>query len=152
MHIHIYIYICMYIYLYIYGAVRLIVRIKAKNHKPSLLHCIFVCGWIAHTRQLPGFSVGWRNGLPSSSKLLEIIFVKIANFHPNEPSTKRNVIWNEASQKSGFGNSDPPLMTWLAGRLAAWLALLLPSAKFSPKPTVAIYTLSTFASTYARGV
>ena len=51
--------------------------------------------------------------------------VKMTNFGPNEQSTNGKRIGNEASRKYGFGNSDPPLMIWLSGRLASWLALLL---------------------------
>ena len=51
---------------------------------------------------------------------LEIFSVAMTNFHPKEPSTKGKLIGNEASQKIGFGDSDPPLMIWLAGRLAGF--------------------------------
>ena len=63
------------------------------------------------TMRLPGFSAGWRNGLPLSSNLIKILVsVRMTNFDPNEPSTKGRLIGNEASQKLGFGDSDPPLM------------------------------------------
>ena len=73
-----------------------------------------------------------RTYLPSI-RLLEVTFsIEVTNFDPNEPSTSGKSIWKRGLVKIGFWQLRPPLMTWLAGRLAGWQALLLPLEFFDP--------------------
>ena len=67
-----------------------------------------ICTWLNCSQggclafQLAGPTV-----CPPAQICSESPFVQATNFDPNEPPTMGKLIGNEASQKSGFGNSDP---------------------------------------------